>query len=334
MEVPWSEKYRPSELDQIIGHADIRKTISKFLSLDKLPHLLFYGPAGTGKTTTILSIARQLYKPQEFKAMVLELNASDDRGIGVVRDQILSFAGTRCLFSNKFKLVILDEADSMTKDAQNALRRIIEKYSETTRFCLICNYLSKITPAIQSRCTRFRFAPLPLKSVEPRINEIATKEDVTLGEKAVQALFKFANGDMRKALNLLQSCSLSSPQVTVDSVYACVGYPSPEQMRQVLTICLNDDLAIAVEKLRNLQVEKGVSLQDMITELTTLVMKGRSCFNKFECLADLPEPVQGTIITDMAEIEASLALGATEKLQLGSLVATFTLARDSLKTYA
>ena len=148
--LPWVEKYRPSVLQELISHEDIIRTIRKFISEEKLPHLLFYGPPGTGKTSTILACAKELYSPKEFNSMVLELNASDDRGINVVRNQILSFASTRTIFNSGYKLVILDEADAMTNDAQNALRRIIEKYTDNVRFCLICNYLSKIIPALQS----------------------------------------------------------------------------------------------------------------------------------------------------------------------------------------
>ena len=153
-----------------------RSTVNKFIKEEQLPHLLFYGPPGTGKTSTILACARQLYKPQSFGSMVLELNASDDRGINIVRGQILDFASTRTIFKGGYKLIILDEADAMTNDAQNALRRIIEKYTENVRFCIICNYLSKIIPAIQSRCTRFRFAPLSPDQILPRLEHVVEAE--------------------------------------------------------------------------------------------------------------------------------------------------------------
>ena len=164
--LPWVEKYRPSALQELISHEDIICTIRKFISEEKLPHLLFYGPPGTGKTSTILACAKELYSPKEFNSMVLELNASDDRGINVVRNQILSFASTRTIFNSGYKLVILDEADAMTNDAQNALRRIIEKYTDNVRFCLICNYLTKIIPALQSRYVYFYFNALSHKIVE------------------------------------------------------------------------------------------------------------------------------------------------------------------------
>ncbi|VDN20706.1 unnamed protein product [Dibothriocephalus latus] len=180
--------------------------------------------------------------PKPAFSSPFQLNASDDRGIGVVREQVLTFASTKTLFSGKFKLVILDEADAMTKDAQNALRRIIEKFTENTRFCLICNYLSKITPAIQSRCTRFRFAPVDQDQLAGRLGEIALKEGVKLTEDGKAAIFRFCMGDMRKAINLLQSCSMSTSVVDETSVYACTGYPTPAEMKSVLEWCLNDPI--------------------------------------------------------------------------------------------
>lgn len=180
--LPWVEKYRPKTLDDLISHKDIISTINKFVHEDRLPHLLLYGPPGTGKTSTILAVAHQIYSPKEFNSMVLELNASDDRGIGVVRGQVLNFASTRTIFKSGFKLVILDEADAMTQDAQNALRRVIEKFTENTRFCIVCNYLSKIIPALQSRCTRFRFGPLTTEQIVPRLDYVITQENLNVTE--------------------------------------------------------------------------------------------------------------------------------------------------------
>ena len=167
---PWVEKYRPSTLDDLVAHKEIIGVLRRLIQADKLPHTLLYGPPGTGKTSTILAAARDMYGAN-FKAMTLELNASDDRGIDVVRNQIKEFAGTRRLFSRGIKLIILDEADMMTNDAQFALRRVIEKYTSNARFCLICNYANKIIPALQSRCTKFRFAPLAPDQVRGRATQ-------------------------------------------------------------------------------------------------------------------------------------------------------------------
>ncbi|THD24257.1 Replication factor C [Fasciola hepatica] len=282
MDLPWIEKYRPSSLDELISHGDISKTISRFIGQGRLPHLLFYGPPGTGKTSTILAACKALYAPKEMSSMVLELNASDARGIGVVREQVLSFASTKTLFTGKFKLVILDEADSMTKDAQNALRRIIEKFTENTRFCLICNYLSKIIPAIQSRCTKFRFAPVPFALMCKRLEEISALENISLTDDGKKAIYRFTTGDMRKAINLLQVRS-----------YFCI---------------------LQTKSL------KGIALQDMLTELHPLVMK-----------INFPDSVRCDLLIALSEIEHRLSVGASERLQLGALIAVFTRAKAKLE---
>ena len=171
--LPFVEKFRPDSLADIVSHREIIDTVTKFVDEKKLPHLLFHGPPGTGKTSPIIAIARKMFGAR-YKNSVLELNASDERGIDVVRNQIKSFCATQQIMSKGIKLVILDECDAVTSSAQFALRRIIEKYTKTTRFCLICNYVSKIIPALQSRCTRFRFSPLAPEHVSQRLDEIAS----------------------------------------------------------------------------------------------------------------------------------------------------------------
>ncbi|KAL7062735.1 hypothetical protein AAHC03_025 [Spirometra sp. Aus1] len=321
MDLPWIEKYRPESLNDLLSHKEIVSTIGRFLNQKKLPHLLFYGPPGTGKTSAILAVAKQLFTPREFSSMVLELNASDDRGIGVVREQVLTFASTKTLFSGKFKLVILDEADAMTKDAQNALRRIIEKFTENTRFCLICNYLSKITPAIQSRCTRFRFAPVDQDQLAGRLGEIALKEGVKLTDDGKTAIFRFSMGDMRKAINLLQSCSMSTSVVDEASVYACTGYPTPSEMKSVLEWCLNDSIKEAFKKVSEMKTFKGIALRDILSELHLLLMRVK-----------IPDNIRADILIALAEVEHRMSLGASEKLQLGAVIAAFASARHALET--
>eukprot|EP00400_MALV-I_sp_L67-5_P001065 gene1066-545_t len=187
--LPWVEKYRPDGVSDLVAHKDIISTIDVFAKKNQLPSLLLHGPPGTGKTSTILAIAREMYGKQK-NAMVLELNASDARGIDVVRDSIKAFVSTKSLFQmSKPKLVILDEADNMTKAAQFSMRRIMEKHTSNARFCLICNFPSKIIPALQSRCTKFRFPPLKLEEAKPRIVEIAKKENVPLTNSAIECLF-------------------------------------------------------------------------------------------------------------------------------------------------
>jgi len=317
--LPWVEKYRPKCLEDLVSHEHIISTIEKFIATDHLPHLLFYGPPGTGKTSTILACARQLYKPQHFNSMVLELNASDDRGISVVREQILSFASTRTIFKAGFKLVILDEADAMTNDAQNALRRVIEKFTENVRFCLICNYLGKITPAIQSRCTRFRFGPLTTQQMMPRLNHVVETEGVSLSEDGKEALLTLSGGDMRKVLNVLQATHLAYGAVTEDNVYTCVGHPLRSDMKSILNWLLNEDFRTAYTNVSQLKVAKGLALQDIVTELHVYMHK-----------IQFPTPVRLSLIKALAATEQRLCGGASERLQLGGLLGAFGRARAAI----
>ena len=204
------------------GHQDILATINKFLDSNRLPHLLLYGPPGTGKTSTILALARRIYGAENLRQMVLELNASDDRGIDVVREQIKTFASTRQIFNlgaaqassrtglATFKLIILDEADAMTNTAQMALRRIMEKYTANTRFCIIANYSHKLSPALLSRCTRFRFSPLKERDIRVLVDKVIDEEGVKIMPEATESLVRLSKGDMRRALNVLQACHASS----------------------------------------------------------------------------------------------------------------------------
>ncbi|KAG8597875.1 hypothetical protein GDO81_002417 [Engystomops pustulosus] len=272
--LPWVEKYRPQTLDDLISHQDILSTIQRFISEDKLPHLLFYGPPGTGKTSTILACAKQLYKDKEFNSMVLELNASDDRGIDIVRGPILSFASTRTIFKRGFKLVILDEADAMTHDAQNALRRVIEKFTENTRFCMICNYLSKIIPALQSRCTRFRFGPLSSEMMVPRLEHVVQLENVDITPDGMKALVTLSSGDMRRALNILQSTNMAYGRVSEDTVYTCTGHPLKVDIANILDWMLNKDFTTAYKQIMELKTLKGLALHDILTEVHVYVHRG------------------------------------------------------------
>ena len=321
--LPWVEKYRPKRLEDLISHEDILKTIKRFMDENRLPHLLLYGPPGTGKTSTILACARQLYKGKEFNSMVLELNASDDRGIGVVRNQIMNFASTRTIFSKGFKLIILDEADAMTKDAQNALRRVMEKFTENVRFCLICNYLTKIIPAIQSRCTRFRFGPLTTTQMKPRIEHVIEAEAVVVSDDGMEALVTLACGDMRKALNILQSTSMAHTEVNEETVYTCTGRPKKQDIEKILEWLLNNDFGTAYGNLTKLKTEKGLALQDIIESAHEFIHK-----------IDFPVEIRIFILDKMAEIEERLASGTSEKIQTSSLVSAFQQAKNMVAASA
>ncbi|KAL2892939.1 Replication factor C subunit 3 [Bienertia sinuspersici] len=247
----WIEKYRPQSLADVAAHRDIIDTIDRLTSENRLPHLLLYGPPGTGKTSTILAVARKLYGNQ-FHNMILELNASDERGIDVVRQQIQDFASTQSFsFGSKshVKLVLLDEADAMTKDAQFALRRVIEKYTKSTRFALICNNVNKVISALQSRCTRFRFAPLDPTHVTERLRHVIESEGLDVTESALAALVRLSSGDMRKALNILQSTHMASPKMTEEAVYLCTGNPLPKDIEQISYWLLNETISTSFSRI-------------------------------------------------------------------------------------
>eukprot|EP00271_Cylindrocystis_brebissonii_P005139 TRINITY_DN17087_c0_g2_i1.p1 TRINITY_DN17087_c0_g2~~TRINITY_DN17087_c0_g2_i1.p1 ORF type:complete len:362 (+),score=66.90 TRINITY_DN17087_c0_g2_i1:201-1286(+) len=323
---PWVEKYRPKTLADVAAHKDIVETIGRLSSENRLPHLLLYGPPGTGKTSTILAVARSMYGSQ-FQNMILELNASDDRGIDVVRNQVQDFASTQSMsFGAKahFKLVVLDEADAMTKDAQFSLRRIIERYTKNTRFCLICNHVSKIIPALQSRCTRFRFAPLDSAHVLDRLRHVVEQERMEISPGGLDAVVRLSNGDMRKALNILQATGMSSSSsnrhvVTEESVYLCTGNPMPKDIEQIAFWLLNETFSQAQAFIQEMKTARGLALVDIVRQLQPFVMR-----------IEMPSAVRIGVIDAMADVEYRLAFGTNEKLQLGALVGAFATARAAL----
>uniref|UniRef100_A0A665TI16 Activator 1 subunit 5 n=1 Tax=Echeneis naucrates TaxID=173247 RepID=A0A665TI16_ECHNA len=320
--LPWVEKYRPQKLDDLISHKDILSTIQRFISEDKLPHLLFYGPPGTGKTSTILACAKQLYKDKEFNSMVLELNASDDRGIDVVRGPILSFASTRTIFKVQhfifmclYSLILICTFSSCVLSLSSA--SVIEKYTENTRFCLICNYLSKIIPALQSRCTRFRFGPLSPDQMIPRLEHVIQQENVDVSPDGMKAIVTLSSGDMRRSLNILQSTSMAYGTVTEDTVYTCTGHPLRSDIANILDWSLNKDFTTAYKQILQLKTLKGLALQDIVTEVHLLIHR-----------VDFPPNIRIGLLIKLADVEHRLASGTDEKIQLSSMVAAFQAVRD------
>ncbi|CED82898.1 p-loop containing nucleoside triphosphate hydrolase protein [Phaffia rhodozyma] len=312
--LPWVEKYRPVTLDDVVSHQSITSTIEKFIEKQRLPHLLFYGPPGTGKTSTILAVARRIYG-QTFRKNILELNASDDRGIDVVREQIKNFASTRTLYSKGFKLIILDEADMMTNAAQAALRRVIEQYTKNVRFCIICNYVNKITPAIQSRCTRFRFSPLPMPEVEKRIKVVVEEEKVNLDPSGLTALLKLSKGDMRRALNVLQACHAAFDVVDETAVYACTGTPHPEDVRRIIESMMTAEFTTSYQFVQALKADKGLALQDLVIGAYEFISS-----------LELSPPAMVYLLDQLASTEHRLSLGGSEKIQLTGLLGSFKMA--------
>ncbi|KAG0299620.1 Subunit of heteropentameric Replication factor C (RF-C), partial [Dissophora globulifera] len=311
----------PVTLDDLVSHKDITTTIERFIDENRVPHMLFYGPPGTGKTSTILACARKLYGPS-WKSMTMEasLNASDDRGIDVVREQIKNFASTKKMFSSGFKLIILDEADMMTQTAQNALRRVVEKYTRNVRFCIICNYVSKIIPALQSRCTRFRFGPLELEQVDSRLDLIIQSEGVNITPDGRKALLQLCKGDMRRALNILQACHAGYEVVDENAVYNCTGNPYPEDIETIVNSMLTEDFTTAYSNISYLKTIKGMALQDILTEVYSYLE-----------LIDMPANSRVYILDKMADVEYKLSTGASEKLQLSSLIGSFRIGAELMQ---
>jgi replication factor C subunit 3/5 len=254
-----------------------------------------------------------------YKSMTLELNASDARGIDVVRNEIKEFAGTKQLFNKGVKLIILDEADAMTSDAQFALRRIIEKYTKNARFCLICNYVSKIIPALQSRCTRFRFAPLKREHIQGRLEEIAAKENCNTTPDGVDAILRLSGGDMRRVLNLLQSTAMSSNVVDETSVYLTSGAPLPTDIDRILNLLMNATFRKAAVETIEICTTKGYALADVLQELTA----------RLTCIEMDSVPL-AMLLDGMSNVEHRLAFGTDEKLQIASLVGVFVKTRQMI----
>ena len=303
-----------------MAHEDIVSILTKLIDNDNLPHLLLYGPPGTGKTSTIVAAAKRMYGAKAYSSMALELNASDARGIDVIRNEIKEFAGTRQLFNKGVKLVILDEADAMTNDAQFALRRVIEKYTKNARFCLICNYVSKIIPALQSRCTRFRFAPLSRDQIRDRLVEVAQAEKCNTTDDGIESILALSGGDMRRVLNLLQSTAMANDVVDAKSVYLTSGAPLPEDMRSILDLLFNSGFNNAYEKISRMCAIKGYALADVLQDLTIMVTA-----------LDLPDGALAEILDGMSNVEHRLAFGTDEKLQTASLVGVYVKARQMMK---
>jgi len=314
--LPWIEKYRPKEINDILAHKDIINTINKFIESEMLPHLLFYGPPGTGKTSTILACARKMYG-EHYAPMIIHLNASDERGIDVVRCRIKDFATTSSIFGQKKpKLVILDEADSMTEDAQLALRQIIVKYTSNARFCIICNYVGKIIPSLQSRFTKFRFAPLNKEHVLPKIKYIIEREKLDCTDEGINAIYQLSNGDMRKYLNILQSVYLSYGVVNLDTVYKITGKPNPGDIHKIINVLLNCSYSECFEYIEA-NINEGLSLIDIITYLHDYLSK-YPINNESQCF----------IYERLANIEFNCSENTKDNFQLAGLIGIFILARN------
>ena len=348
--LPWSEKYRPSSISNIIYHEKITKAIVNYMEVNKLPHLLFYGPPGTGKTSTILAIAKHYYR-EDFHNMILVLNASEERGIETVRNRIKQFVTTSGLPENKktppFKLIILDEIDAMTEDAQAILRKVVEKFVNNVRFCFICNYLKKINPAIQSRCIIFRFKPIPAENMNKFIMHICEKEKIKIKNSAVKLIIKRSNGDMRKLLNILQSIhmymnnSISNinSKITIDNkndsnkntyyiineknVSKILSCPTDENIIKILKFFQENKLDLSYNFLIKIINEDGISLVELISCIYDYFIDKIINNNDTIIKYDLIKSVE--IVKNMSIINENLTYCNNDNIQIISFLSIFYL---------
>jgi len=312
-DLPWTEKYRPKTLDDVIGQKEIIERMKAYVKAKNLPHLLFAGPPGTGKTTVTLALAHELFE-ENYRESLCELNASDDRGIDVVRGKIKDFARTLPLTDVPFKLIFLDESDALTPDAQNALRRTMEMFSGATRFILSANYSSKIIEPIQSRCAVFRFRPLSEHDIKQMLNRISKAEKVELNDEAVKAIIYISEGDMRKAINALQGAATLGKHITADAIYKVSSRAKPEEIKKMIEFALKGNFLEAREKLDKVMLEYGMSGEDILLqtykEITSL---------------DIPDRTKVVLVDRIGEYNFRLVEGANERIQLEALLAQIML---------
>ena len=309
----WIEKYRPSKFEDMIGQEEIVSRAKAFVESGNMPHLLLTGPPGVGKTTLSLIIAKQLYKDL-WKNNVLELNASSERGIDVVRNNIKNFARTRSIGDVPFKICILDEADSLTREAQQALRRTMETYSATCRFILLANYSSKIIEPIQSRCAIFRFKPLPKEKLMSVIDRISSMESIEADSKGREALLESSEGDCRKLENIMQSCGAISNKITEDLVYSIVSAAKPKEVKEIIETALKGDFILARTKLMNVMLNYGLSGIDVIKQI-----------QKETVDLDLDKKKKLVIIEKCGETEFRMSEGSDEFVQLEALLSQIAM---------
>jgi len=315
----WAEKYRPKKLDGIVDQKEIVERLKSFAKSRNVPHCIFAGPPGTGKTTAALCLARDLYG-DVYREHLMELNASDERGIDVVRETVKTFARMKSIGEIPFKILILDEADNMTSDAQQALRRTMERFTETCRLIMCANYSGKIIEPIQSRCAPFRFTYLPREEHDYYLKDIAAKEKVKLTTEGLDAIFEVCGGDLRKATNTLQSAASLGKPVDAKVVYSVTGKASPADVQKMLKVAMDGDFMEARKQLRDMIQKYGVSGSDIIRQIHTEIFR-----------AEMPEKWRVKLADVVGEVDFRLVEGANEEVQLSALLAKLVESGDELK---
>jgi replication factor C small subunit len=315
----WAEKYRPKSLKEIIDQKEIVERLNSFVKAKNVPHCIFAGPPGTGKTTAALCLAHDLYGAG-YREHLMELNASDERGIKIVRETVKTFARTRSIGEIPFKILILDEADNMTSDAQQALRRTMERFTETCRFIMIANYSGKIIEPLQSRCAPFRFSYMSQKDQNRYLQRIIKEENVMILDEGLKAIFEVSGGDLRRATNAIQAAASMGKEIDAETVYSVIGRANPEDISEMIKIAMKGDFLGARKKLREMILKYGVAGSDIIRQIHTEIFRSM-----------LPDSWKVTLSEAVGEIDFRFVQGADEEVQLSALLARLTEAGHDLK---
>jgi replication factor C small subunit len=310
----WTERYRPSNFEEVVGQSEIVKRVKSLAQSMNIPHLLLAGPAGTGKSTLALIIIKELFG-DAWRENYLELNASDERGIDVVRQKVKDFARTKALDNVPFKVIFLDEADALTREAQQALRRTMENYSATCRFIMSCNYSSKIIEPIQSRCVVLRFKLLEKKDIASIILRIAEKEKLKLTDDAVLTLYEASEGDCRRAINLLQATASIALDINGEMIKMISSAGKPADIKVVLDYALAGDFVNARDRLLEVMLKDSISGTDIIKSIQKEIWN----------LQIEPE-IKVRLTEKTGEAEFRMIEGSDEFVQLQALLASFVLA--------
>ena len=310
----WTEKYRPAKFDEVEGQQEIIKRVRSLVQSLNIPHLLFAGPSGIGKSTLALIVVKELFG-KNWKENYLELNASDERGIDVVRQKVKDFARTKSLGTVSFKVIFLDEADALTKEAQQALRRTMENFTNTCRFIFSCNYSSKIIDPIQSRCVLFRFKLLEKKDITEVIRKIAQHENLQVADDTFETLYEVSEGDCRRAINLLQASASISPNINSEMINIIAASARPANVKIVLDYALSGNFINAKEKLLDIMLRESISGTDVIKAIQKEIWN-----------LDIEPEIKVKLTEKTGEAEFRIVEGSDEFVQLESLLASFVLA--------
>jgi len=307
----WSEKYRPREFSDIFGNEHVISRVKAFLEAKNMPHLLFSGPAGSGKTATSLVIAKKLFQ-NSWHENFLELNASDARGIDVVRQEVKSFARTKAIGDVPFKIILLDECDALTKEAQQALRRTMEQFTTTCRFILSCNNSSKIIDPIQSRCAIFKFRPREIKDIEKFIDQVAKNEKLKINSKAIQIIYEISRGDLRRVINILQASASLTKNIDEKTIYEVVSEVKPDSMKKILEFVLDGKFLDSRNLLLDTMLKQGLNGLDIVKSIQQEIWNLK-----------ISEESKIKLIERCAEIEFRIVEGSDDYIQLEALLASF-----------